>query len=83
MEHIYTGIDMAKDSFVVATKLAGKVTTSLHHNDKKDIQQFLKNLPSQTWCIMEAEPQMHGLRSAGSVFIIYSWLISYMSKERR
>ena len=54
MEQIYTGIDVAKDSFVVATRLEGKVTTSLHHNDKKGIQGFLKVLPSHTWCIMEA-----------------------------
>ena len=54
MEQIYTGIDMAKDSFVVATKLEGKVTTTSYHNDKKGIAEFLKSLPSQTWCIMEA-----------------------------
>ena len=54
MEQIYTRIDVAKDSFVVATRLAGKVTTSLHNNDKKGIAGFLKSLPSQSWCIMEA-----------------------------
>ena len=54
MEQIYTGIDVAKDSFVVATRRAGKVTTSLYANDKKGIQGFLKSLPSQSWCIMEA-----------------------------
>ncbi|WP_161891145.1 IS110 family RNA-guided transposase [Pontibacter russatus] len=54
MEHIYTGIDVAKDSFVVATKLAGKVTTSLHQNNKKGINSFLKGLPDYSWCIMEA-----------------------------
>ncbi|WP_162054889.1 IS110 family transposase [Pontibacter pamirensis] len=43
-----------KTSFVVATKLAGKVTTSLHNNDKKGISSFLKSLSSQSWCIMEA-----------------------------
>ncbi len=54
MEQIYTGIDVAKDSFVVATKLAGKVTTSLHQNDRKGINSFLKSLPDYSWCIMEA-----------------------------
>lgn len=54
MEQTYTGIDVAKDSFVAATKLAGKVTTSLHSNDRKGIQKFLKSLPIQTWCVMEA-----------------------------
>jgi transposase len=54
MEQIYTGIDVAKDSFVAATSREGKVTTTLHHNDKKGIAGFLKILPSQTWCIMEA-----------------------------
>ena len=48
MEQIYTGIDVAKDSFVAATSLAGKVTTTLHHNDKKGIAGFLKILPSQS-----------------------------------
>jgi transposase len=47
MEQIYTGIDVAKDSFVAATSLAGKVTTTLHPNDKKGIAGFLKILPSQ------------------------------------
>ena len=73
MEQTYTGIDVAKDSFVVAIKLEGKVTTTLHLNNKKGIQQFLKTLPSQTWCIMEAEPQMHGLRSAGSGYTACNW----------
>ena len=66
MEQIYTGIDVAKDSFVAATRLEGKITTSLHLNNRKGIAGFLKSLPGNTWCIMEAEPQMHGLRSAGS-----------------
>ncbi len=54
MEQIYTGIDVAKDSFVVATKLEGKITTTLHQNNRKGIVGFLKSLPSQSWCIMEA-----------------------------
>ncbi|GAA4429450.1 IS110 family transposase [Pontibacter saemangeumensis] len=54
MEQTYMGIDVAKDSFVVATKLDGSVTTSLHSNDKKGISSFLKSLSNQTWCIMEA-----------------------------
>ena len=48
MEQTYTGIDVAKDSFVVASKLAGKVTTSLHKNDKKGINSFLESLSNQT-----------------------------------
>jgi transposase len=54
MEQIYIGIDVAKDSLVVATKLESKVTTTLHHNDQKGIAGFLKSLPSQTWCLLEA-----------------------------
>ena len=81
MEQIYIGIDVAKDSFVVATRLAEKMTTSLHQNNKKGITGFLKGLPSQTWCIMEAEPQMHGLRSAGSACTACSWLLPCMKKE--
>ena len=54
MEQVYTGIDVAKDSFVVATRLEGKVTTSLHQNNKKGINSFLKGLPDYSWCIMEA-----------------------------
>lgn len=54
MEQIYLGIDVAKDSFVVATKLEGKTSTCLHNNDQKGIAGFLKNLFSNTWCIMEA-----------------------------
>jgi transposase len=54
MEQTYIGIDVAKDSFVVATRLEGKLTTSLHSNDKSGINSFLKSLPNQSWCIMEA-----------------------------
>jgi hypothetical protein len=54
IEHIYSGIDVAQDSLVVATKLAGKVTTTLHQNNQKGIAGFLKSLPSQTWCLLEA-----------------------------
>ena len=54
MEYTYTSIDGAKDSLVVATKLAGKVTTSLYSNDRKGIKEFLKGLPSETWCVIEA-----------------------------
>ncbi len=83
MEQIYMGIDVAKDSFVVAIRLPGKVTTSLHQNNKKGIAGFLKNLPDNTWCIMEAESQMHGLRSAGSECIACNWRLPYMKKELR
>jgi transposase len=54
MEQVYMGIDVAKDSFVVATRLEGKVTTTLHNNDKKGISSFLKNLSSHSRCVMEA-----------------------------
>ncbi|WP_162056330.1 IS110 family RNA-guided transposase [Pontibacter pamirensis] len=54
MEQAYVGIDMAKDSFVVATRLEGNLTTSLHNNDRKGIQKFLRSLPAHTWCVMEA-----------------------------
>ena len=54
MEQTYIGIDVAKDSFVVATKQDGSVTTSLHSNDKNGINSFLKSLSNQSWCIMEA-----------------------------
>jgi transposase len=54
MEQIYTGIDVAKDSFVAATRLADKLTTTLHNKDKKGIASFIKSLPSHSWCIMEA-----------------------------
>jgi len=77
------GIDVAKDSFVVATRLEGKVTTTSYNNDKKGIAGFLKSLPGNTWCIMEAEPQMHGLRSAGSGFIACSWPSPCMKTEAR
>jgi hypothetical protein len=35
------GINVAKDSFVVATKLEGKTTTLMYNNDKKGIGQFI------------------------------------------
>jgi len=54
MEQIYMGIDVAKDSFVVATRLEGKVSTTSYNNDKKGIVGFLKSLSDNTWCIMEA-----------------------------
>jgi hypothetical protein len=81
MEQIYTGIDVAKDSFVVAIRSAGKVTPFFHCNDQKGIKEFLKSLPSPTWCIMEAEPQMHGFRSAGKAKKVA--LVAVMNKLRK
>ena len=53
MEQIYLGNEVARDSFVAATWLAGKATASWYHNNQRGITRFLKVLPSQTWCIME------------------------------
>jgi hypothetical protein len=47
MEQIYRGIDVAQDSLVVATRLAGKIATTFHNNDQKGIAGILKVLPSQ------------------------------------
>ncbi|WP_162056326.1 IS110 family RNA-guided transposase [Pontibacter pamirensis] len=54
MEQAYIGIDVAKDSFVAATRVEGNLTTSLHNNDRKGISDLLKGLPDSCWCIMEA-----------------------------
>lgn len=54
MEQIYIGIDVAKDSLVVATRLDSNLIPSLYSNDRKGIQKFLKSLSDNSWCIMEA-----------------------------
>ena len=50
MDHTFVGIDVAKDDFVVS--LYQK--TSSFHNSPKGINRFIKSLPDNAWCIMEA-----------------------------
>jgi transposase len=54
MEQIFSGTDVAKGSFGVATKLEGKVTTTLYSNDRKGIRKFIQSQPDHSWCIKEA-----------------------------
>lgn len=50
MEHTLVGIDVAKDDFVVSLNQK----TSSFHNSPKGINQFIRKLTNNAWCIMEA-----------------------------
>jgi len=55
MKQIYVGIDVAKDSFVVAYKENETIfKKATFVNDKKGITQFMKSIDQSCWCILEA-----------------------------
>lgn len=53
MKYTYIGIDIAKDDFVVAQRLTDSNPT-IFQNSPKGITKFIKKLPDNPWCIMEA-----------------------------
>jgi hypothetical protein len=77
------GIDVSKDSLAICHLAAEKVQHLETENSKAGFQQLVQRCGTDSLYVMEAEPQMHGLRSAGSVFIICSWLTTCMNRERR
>ncbi len=77
------GIDVSKDSLAVCHLAEEKVQHLETENNQAGFKQLLKHCGTESLYVMEAEPQMHGLRSAGSAFITYSWLITCMSRERK
>jgi hypothetical protein len=76
------GIDVSKDSLAICHLAEEKLQHLEVSNNRAGFQQLVKQCGTESLYVMEAEPQMHGLRSAGSVFIICSWLITCMSRER-
>jgi len=77
------GIDVSKDSLAICHLAEKKIQHLETEDNQTDFKQLLQRCGTASLYVMEAEPQMHGLRSAGSVFITYSWLITCMSRERR
>jgi transposase len=77
------GIDVSKDSLAICHLVEEKLQHLETENNQAGFKQLVKQCGTESLYVMEAEPQMHGLRSAGSVFITYSWLITCMSRERR
>ena len=77
------GIDVSKDSLAICHLAEEKLQYLETENNQAGFKQLVKQCGTESLYVMEAEPQMHGLRSAGSVFITYSWLITCMSRERR
>ena len=51
---IYIGIDISKDSFVAAYPTKSGYTTKTFNNDTKGVRQFIKSLPDESHCVMEA-----------------------------
>ena len=51
---IYIGIDISKDSFVAAYPTKSGYTTKTFNNDTKGVRQFIKSLPEESHCVMEA-----------------------------
>jgi transposase len=77
------GIDVSKDTLAVCFSLADKLQHLEVSNNKTGFQKLLKSGGSDCLYVMEAEPQMHGLRSAGSEFTTCSWLITSPNKALR
>jgi hypothetical protein len=76
------GIDVSKDSLAICYLANEKVQHLEMENSKAGFKQLIKQCGTESLYVMEAEPQMHGLRSAGSGFITCNWLITCMSRER-
>ncbi len=53
MEHKYVGINVAKDDFVVVNRSLNQKALTFQNN-AKGINRFIKQLPSDAWCTMEA-----------------------------
>ena len=51
---IYIGIDVSKDSFVAAYPAKRGYCTKTFNNDTKGVRQFIKSLPEESHCVMEA-----------------------------
>ena len=51
---MYIGIDVSKDSFVAAYPAKSGYTTKTFNNDTKGVRQFIKSLPEESHCVMEA-----------------------------
>ena len=77
------GIDVSKDSLAICHLIGEKAQHLETENNQAGFKQLVRRCGKDSLYVMEAEPQMHGIRSAGSVYIICSWLITCMSRERR
>ncbi|MEP0985086.1 transposase [Ekhidna sp.] len=53
MNYTYIGIDIAKDDFVVAQGNS-ELKPVTYPNSNKGISKFIKTLPADAWCTMEA-----------------------------
>jgi hypothetical protein len=82
-KHKVIGIDVSKDSLAICHLAEEKVQHLETENNRAGFQQLVKQCGTESLYVMEAEPQMHGLRSAGSASITYSWLITSMSRKRK
>ena len=51
---MYIGIDVSKNSFVAAYPTKSGYTTQTFKNDTKGVRQFIKSLPEESHCVMEA-----------------------------
>jgi hypothetical protein len=76
------GIDVSKDSLAICYLAEEKLQHLETENNQAGFKQLVKQCGPDSLYVMEAEPQMHGFRSAGSGFIICNWLTTCMSRER-
>ncbi len=77
------GIDVSKDSLAICHLANEKVQHLETENSKAGFKQLVQRCGPDSLYVMEAEPQMHGLRSAGPGFITCNWLTTCMSREHR
>ena len=66
MKPTYIGIDIAKDDFVAARRIADS-KPSIFLNTSKGINKFVKSLPDDSWYIMEAT-RVYSVRLATQLY---------------
>ena len=82
-KHKVVGIDVSKDSLAICHLAAEKLLYLETEYNQAGFKQLVQRCGTNSLYVMEAEPQMHGLRSAVLVFITYSWLITCMGREHK
>lgn len=68
MNKIYIGIDISKENFDVCFSLNGKLCHFQFENSKSGFLRFLKQIPDEAWCVMEATGPYY-LRLATFLFL--------------
>ncbi|QMU28173.1 IS110 family transposase [Adhaeribacter radiodurans] len=77
------GIDVSKDFLAISYLVEEKVQHLEEENTKAGFRQLIKECGTESLYVMEAKPQIHGIRSVGLASTICNWLTTYLSKARK